>query len=267
MTCGIPMGSHAIRAEIAMAVFRSIVLSSVIVGLMVGGVVTVLQHLSTLPLILKGEIYEEAMPANVSGSEAHVVTTQESGGHGHRAVVWAPKNGWERSGYTLLANILAATGFALLLGGIYTLRGHAVTGREGVVWGAAGFLVFVVAPGVGLPPTLPGVPTAPLESRQLWWIATAGASAAGLALWVFKREAWAAALGLGLIALPHVVGAPKLLTDFHTNVPQELSHQFVAGVVLTGFVFWALLGYLTAIVQRRLTEARLASDSYPHKGT
>ena len=235
-----------------MSVFRSIVLSSVVVGLIVGGAVTLVQHLGTVPLIQKAEVFEEAaekaaLPA--AGAPA-VAAHEHSTAHEHPAAAWEPKAGFERNAYTALANMLTATGFALLLAGIFTLRGRPVGWREGLLWGLAGFAVFTLAPGLGLPPELPGIPAAALESRQFWWIATVASTAGGLALLVFNRALWAAGLGLGLIVLPHLVGAPQL-ADAHTNVPEALSRQFVTAVTLTSLVFWALLGPLTAVVQRR----------------
>ena len=41
-----------------MSVFRSIVFSAVVAGAIVGAVVTVAQQFGTVPLILKGEVYE-----------------------------------------------------------------------------------------------------------------------------------------------------------------------------------------------------------------
>ena len=46
------------------------------------------------------------------------------------------------------------------------------------MWGLAGFAVFTIAPGLGLPPELPGVPAAPLLSRQIWWVTAVLATAA-----------------------------------------------------------------------------------------
>jgi len=115
------------------------------------------------------------------------------------------------------------------------------------MWGLAGFAVFTVAPGLGLPPELPGVPAAPLLPRQIWWIVTALATAAGLGLIVFRRSVPASIAGLALIVLPQLVGAPEL-EHVETNVPGSLTHQFVVAVTLTSLVFWSTLGSLTGFV-------------------
>jgi cobalt transporter subunit CbtA len=124
--------------------------------------------------------------------------------------------------------------------------------REGLLWGLGGFVVFTAAPGLGLPPELPGMPVAELTARQIWWIATAAATAAGLCLLAFRPAAWAAVLGLGLIALPHLIGAP-LAPESHSEVPAALSHRFVVVVTLTSLLFWGLLGVSTSIAFGRIS--------------
>jgi cobalt transporter subunit CbtA len=236
-----------------MSVFRSIVFSAVVAGAIVGAVVTVAQQFGTVPLILKGEVYERAADEAVAPSaQAAPAAANEHGDHEHNAAAWEPKEGFERNAFTAAANILTGIGFALLLGGIFALRARSVTWYEGLLWGLAGFVTFTVAPGLGLPPELPGVPAAPLLSRQLWWAATAAATAAGLGLLFLRRSPWAAVFGLCLIALPHLIGAPQL-EHVHTDVPAALSHQFVGFVTLTSLLFWALLGSLTGIAYQRFS--------------
>ena len=248
-----------------MSVFRAIVFSSLVAGIAAGSAVTVAQQVGTVPMILKGEVYETAADtasdraargesaAEAGAAQQHSAHEHEhSAGPEHHETTWEPKEGWERNGLTGAANILTSIGFALLLGGIYALRPHVVTWHEGLLWGLAGFVAFTVAPGLGLPPELPGVPAAPLEPRQIWWIATAAATALGLGLVFLKRSLWASILGLILIALPHLIGAPHL-DEVHTNVPEALSHQFVVAVTLTSLLSWALLGSLTAVAYARLS--------------
>ena len=248
-----------------MSVFRAIVFSSLVAGIAAGSAVTVAQQFGTVPMILKGEVYEAAADAAadraVTGEGAKEADAarqhsahgdEDSAGPAHHETAWEPKEGWERNSLTGAANILTSIGFALLLGGIYALRRDVVTWHEGLLWGLAGFAAFTVAPGLGLPPELPGVPAAPLEPRQIWWIATAAATALGLGLVFLKRSLWAALLGLILIALPHLIGAPHL-EEVHTNVPAALSHQFVVTVTLTSLLSWALLGSLTAVAYARLS--------------
>jgi len=239
-----------------MSLFRSIVFSAAVAGLVVGTAVTVVQQFGTVPLIQKAEVAERAAEARLTAGTAAV---HQHAGHDRGMAAWEPRAGLERNSFTAAANILTATGFALVLAGIYALRGRPVTWHEGLLWGLGGFIVFTAAPGLGLPPELPGVSAAPVEARQIWWIATAAATAAGLGLLVFRRAAWAAILGLCLIASPHLIGAPKL-PELHGDVSEALAHQFIVAVTLTSLLFWALLGSLTSIAYGRFS-AREQSGS------
>jgi cobalt transporter subunit CbtA len=253
-----------------MSVFRSIVFSAVVSGLVTGAAVTAVQHFGTVPLILKAETYEhdEAEPAanpvadaadahaasdhSLHAHDAHPNDAHQHDAHEHDLVAWKPAEGLQRDSFTAAANILTAIGFALLLAGIYALRGRAVNWHEGLLWGLSGFVVFTVAPGLGLPPELPGVPAASLEFRQIWWIVTAAATASGLGLIFLQRSAWAAVLGFCLIVAPHLFGAPEL-AELHTDVPDALSHRFVVAVTITSLLFWALLGSLTGMAYSRFS--------------
>src|SRR4029453_15230445 len=164
-----------------MPVFRSIVFSAALAGLIVGVVISIAQFFGTVPLIQQSEIYERKAAAAAHGHA--VVAKNQDNTPGHESE-WEPEEGFQRNAFTVGANILTAIGFALLLTGIYAIRGRQVTWREGLLWGAAGFGVSTAAPGPGLPPELPGMPGAPLTARQTWWIATAAATAGGLCLLV-----------------------------------------------------------------------------------
>ena len=67
-------------------------------------------------------------------------------------------------------------GFALLLVSAYAFSGASVDWRRGLYWGLAAFATFTLAPGLGLPPEVPGTSAAPLLDRQIWWVATAVAT-------------------------------------------------------------------------------------------
>ena len=251
-----------------MSTFRSIVFASVIAGFIVGLVVTVAQQFGTVPLILKAEIFEKAAETHQHDAAAaapqaaavghdqvgHDHASHDHADHDHGAGAWEPRDGFERNAYTAAANVLTAIGFALLLAGFFAVRsgatGMSISWHEGLMWGLAGFAVFTVAPGLGLPPELPGVPTAPLLSRQIWWLAAVLATAAGLAMIVFRRSVPAAMAGVILLILPHMIGAPEL-EHVETNLPSSLSHQFVTAVTVTSLVFWSLLGGLTSAVFAR----------------
>ena len=237
-----------------MSVFRAIVFSSVVAGLVVGALVTVIQQFGTVPLILKAEVFEKAAERHdheaAATSPGAVAAAHSHAEHEHAAEAWEPRNGLERSAYTAAANVLTAIGFALLLAAIFAMRSgntrDSASWHEGLTWGLAGFAVFTIAPGLGLPPELPGVPVAPLLPRQIWWVFTALSTAGGLGLIFVRRSVPASIAGLILIILPHVIGAPEL-QHVETTVPTSLSHQFAVAVTLTSLVFWFMLGGVTSI--------------------
>ena len=93
-------------------------------------------------------------------------------GHEHDEEAWEPADGIERYAFTLLANIVTGIGFALILVAVSEFAGGIGSWRQGLFWGLAGFAVFTLAPGLGLPPELPAMPAADLLPRQVWWTAT-----------------------------------------------------------------------------------------------
>ncbi|GEO84290.1 MULTISPECIES: CbtA family protein [Alphaproteobacteria] len=241
-----------------MSLFRSLVFTSVLVGLIVGAVVTLAQFLGTTPLILAAEVYEtgdetESHDAGTVADTAHghdAAASTEAHDH-HNADAWAPADGIERTAYTLAANILTAIGFALVLNGLMQISGRQSDWRSGLIWGLCGFVVVMLAPGFGLHPELPGTPAAPLFERQVWWVGTALSTTAGLALLFFQRKPWAAAAAIVLIALPHVIGAPLPPDGEQALAPETMSHRFVVIATLTSLLFWALLGSLSGHLRRR----------------
>jgi cobalt transporter subunit CbtA len=231
-----------------MAYFRNIVLIAAVAGLIAGLGMTVAQELTTVPLILKAETFEQAEDAKAS-AQAHV---HEDGGVHEHGAGWAPRDGVERTAFTLVANVLTGIGFALLLLAVSDLAGGIAGWRQGVFWGLAAFAVFTLAPGLGLPPELPAMPTAELGPRQLWWVATAVCTAGGLALLVYGRSGLLVVAGVALLVAPHLVGAPQPVSH-ESPIPESLHHSFVVAVVMTTLLFWVLLGGLTGILRARFT--------------
>jgi cobalt transporter subunit CbtA len=205
--------------------FRNIVLVAAIAGVLAGLGMTVAQQLTTVPLILKAEVYEgegAATPAHNHGG-----ATAQAGAHEH-GDGWHPANGFERTAFTLLANIVTGVGFALLLIAASELAGGVTGWRQGVFWGLAGFAVFTLAPGLGLPPELPAMPAAELGARQLWWVATVLSAAGALALIFYGRSPLAIVAAIALLVAPHLV---------------------------TALLFWVLLGALAGLFRGRFIHA------------
>lgn len=247
-----------------MKTFRNIVFVAALVGLAAGLAMTGLQQFGTQPLIVKAEVFEEANAAKAAQPHDHAT----AGEHDHAAVTakeeaaaahdhhsddeWAPADGAERFLWTMAANIVAGIGFALLLVAASEVRGGLGSWREGLLWGLAGFAVFTLAPSIGLPPEAPGVEGAALMDRQIWWVGTVAATAVGLALIAFSRSPIAAVAAVALIAAPHVIGAP--LPPAPPAIPHDLEHGFVVAVIVTGFVFWAILGTLAGWLRPRFAD-------------
>jgi cobalt transporter subunit CbtA len=211
-----------------MAVFRRLVNAALCAGLLSGFVAAIGHQLVTVPLILEAETYEAAAPHPTAASESGV----------------------GRAAGTLVADFLTAIGFALLVAAGLTLRGGAVTWRDGLFWGLAGFAAFTLAPGIGLPPEIPGTAAAPLAARQLWWLATALSTGSALALLAFTVGAYWAAIAVILIVLPHLYGAPQP-AQFAAAAPAALAYRFVVATTLVSFLFWAALGASTGYFYRR----------------
>jgi cobalt transporter subunit CbtA len=229
-----------------MTTFRQLFFAALCAGLLAGIFATVAHQIGTVPVILKAEVYEEA--AQHAAAPAH--------SHGDAAAPqrpdagWSPENGVERTAYTLLADLLTGTAFALLLAAGLALRGAEAGWREGLFWGLAGFAAFTVAPSLGLPPEIPGTEAAPLLSRQLWWLATAASTAGALALLAFAKQPVWVVVAVIVIVAPHLFGAPQP-AEHASAAPATLARQFVVAATVTSFLFWLVLGVATGYFYRR----------------
>jgi cobalt transporter subunit CbtA len=235
--------------------FRNIVLVAAIAGVLAGLGMTVAQQLTTVPLILKAEVYEEqgTTPAH-DHADAATQSAAQPAAHEHGDEGWQPADGFERTAFSAIANIVTGVGFALLLIAASELAGGIAGWRQGVFWGLAGFAVFTLAPGLGLPPELPAMPAAELGARQLWWVATVLSAAGALALIFYGRSPLAIVAGIALLVAPHLIGAPEP-ASYDTPIPEGLHHSFVVAVVVTALLFWVLLGALAGLFRGRFIHA------------
>ena len=228
----------------SLSLFRRIVLAAACAGLAAGAALTAIQTLKVLPLIAAAERYETgapAAPAHVHGAEEDAAGGRAHA-HGGRA---------QRLALAFGTNIVAGVAFALLLVAALSFAAPA-DWRKGLAWGAAGFVAFSLAPAAGLPPKLPGMTAAELGDRQLWWAATAAATAGGLALLAFASAVWARAGGIALAALPHLLGAPRAGRGDGGAVPADLAASFVGATLAANLVFWLIVGGLGAWAFSRL---------------
>lgn len=196
--------------------FKQIVIAAALTGLVSGLLLTVVQLLQVTPLIRQAEVLEagaHALPPTLLASVA--------------------------------ANIVLATAFALLLGSALSLR-RSTGWRVGLLWGAAGYAVFFVAPALGLPPELPGTESAPLRDRELWWAATVLFSAAGLGLAVLAKRPALRLLGVALLVVPHLLGAPQPTVPGGT-ASVEMARDFIRATYVANAILWLSLGGLVGV--------------------
>jgi len=224
------------------ATFKPLLSAAALAGLLAGLLLTVVQQFEVEPLLLDAERYEQA---------AEHPPPQPSGEHAHTHAHWQPQAGIERSLYTGGANVVMAVGFALLLGAVTMLRGAPLDWRSGLLWGAAGYTVFFIAPAISLPPEVPGAQAADLIARQLWWVIAASCTAAGLAVAVFARGWAVRILSVPFLMAPHLIGAPQPAVHGGT-APAELAQAFVIASAVANAVFWLVLGGLFGFFHRRL---------------
>lgn len=251
-----------------MTLLRNVVFVAALAGLVAGLVMAAMQAYATVPLILQAETYETSGGDHHHGAAGHSHDGEAAaGGHSHDAAAgdeesWGPADGFERFFYTSMANIVTAIGFGLVLVVVSEFAGGIAGWRQGLMWGLAGFATFTLAPGLGLPPELPAMPAADLGARQAWWLATVIATGVGIALLVLRRSLPLAALGVVLIAAPHVIGAPQPVSH-ESPVPAGLHHDFVVAVTVTNLVFWVVLGVVAGALRHRFAdEADAAQKSF-----
>jgi cobalt transporter subunit CbtA len=212
-------------------------------GFLAAAVVTGLELTLTSPLIVAAERYEHKEPTHQAAIGLSIVLAHA--GHDHAAPdaapEWQPGEGLPRMAFTALATLVGGVGYALLLGAVMLACGRDPTPQVGLAFAVAGFASVALAPGLGLPPELPGSEAAPLAARQLWWVMTAVATGMGLYLIGIRRSLIAILGGLVLIVAPHAVGAPPA-PEGASELPAALAAQFAARSLAISFVFWMLIG-------------------------
>lgn len=217
-------------------------LATLAAGLLAGLLVTPAMYLKAVPLIIQAETYEDASGGHSHG-EAEAAVPHDHGTPD--ASEGEEEEGAElpfgRLGNTLLANLVAGAGFALLLGGVALLLGQRITPQNGILWGMAGFFSVAFLPALGLSPELPAMPAADLAQRQLWWISTVVLSSVGIYLLVLRGEIISKVLGLVLIIAPHLYGAPHP-EDIASPIPSLLASQYAVVSLATNLFMWAVIG-------------------------
>jgi cobalt transporter subunit CbtA len=213
-------------------------------------------------LILQAEKYEaadgpahsmEPAFAGDRGSKAAQHSHAESGHH-HDDSEWKPRDGWQRAAFTFGANLVMGMSYGLVLVAVFLLWREPKNVAAGLAYGIAGFAIFFVAPGLGLPPELPGTAAADLTARQEWWLLTAAATAVGLLLLFSHAQVWVRALALLLIIAPHLIPAPHPAVE-GSLVPAALQQEFRVATLVGNALFWLALGLASAWTFRKLASA------------
>lgn len=155
-----------------------------------------------------------------------------------------PRVGIERTAYTALANVIMAIGFSLLVAAAMAIRARDLSWKSGLLWGLIGYMIFFVAPSLGLPPELPGSAAALVGERQTWWLIATAGTGIGMAAMIFGRHWLVRALGVIALVGPHAIGAPKNPPEAGL-APETLAHSFIAATVIANLVFWLALGGLS----------------------
>ena len=196
-----------------------------------------------MPLIHAAEVYEKAASAEPEPDDAFA-------------------NEPLRSITTLIADVLVATAFGLILGGIYTANGRGGW-KYGLLCGVVGFAIFQLAPAIAVPPAVPGMEVAPLALRQTaWWVSAVSAAVGFILLAILPKLAKLAGVVFYLMpaAVFHCLSPlPAPTTQVHAVALIERS--FVARTLGGMLVFWLILGAVSGHLfarQRNATSMRAA---------
>lgn len=228
------------------------VLTALVAGFVAGLVLTGLQMWRLSPMIYAAEVFEKAdeaknEPAAAASTAAQPACKETTAGMKmcpqDGVTEWEPAPGLPRMGFTGAASMLAGGGYAALLAGLSLLINVPITRANGWIWGLSGFFAVHLATSFGLSPALPGMVNADLFARQIWWLGTIAATGGAIYCFAIRREAWAPFLGIALLLLPHVIGAPPP-PESQTTLPPALAARYVAGVLASAAVFWLVMGVL-----------------------
>ena len=223
--------------------FRNLFLAALVAALCAGLATSAFQAWRVTPLIFAAEAYEggeeDAHEHGVEDVTAETAVATEA--HAHADDEWAPQDGLERTAFTVVSNLLMAAGYALIIGAVSVLFNLPITFANGLYWGVAGFAAFSLAPALGLPPGMPGMPVADTLARQIWWFGAAASTGAAFILVAKVRAPWALAVAVALVLLPQLIAAPVAPTD-PSDVPPRLTAEFVSVVLYNSAIFWVVLG-------------------------
>lgn len=244
--------------------FRRIIFCSLFVGVVAGLLLSLSQLTFVNPIIFAAEAHEVGHTHSEHGHETSIRDTLGYGYdiHSHGAgEEWAPKEGSERTLYTVLANVLAGIGFSAVLLALMSqlsISGIAKPGRfKGLIWGLGGFIAVFVSPAIGLPPEIPGVNATPVEHRQLWWVLTVLCISASLLLLVYGNLKFKLP-AIVLAVCPYIFYVPRYPGPAFSHPDPgvvealvSLHQQFLYASSASNLVFWLALGGVSFWVLHR----------------
>ncbi len=260
MTCATRPASPATDAPRHM--IQRMLTSALVAGCAAWLLAALLHFAFVQKYILLGEAYETGAAVHYAGvapatddhaaDEAHSHDAAEEG-HSHDDAEAAHDHGSGEEASTFTRNLwttvffgLVYVAYALILVagfGLARVYGKAISAREGLLWGIAGFAAVHLAPAMGLAPELPGTVAADLAARQIWWWGTAASTAVALGLLGYGRGIITILVAAALLAAPHIIGAPQL-EDFSGVAPPEVASGFAARTLGVGLAVWAFMGWV-----------------------
>ena len=222
---------------------KRVLLAAILCGLAASLLMSGAQHLRVVPLIAEAESFEGGGHSHGHG-HSHDQTAAPETGHSHdhgAADNQATSPDLKRIGLTVTANAATGISFALILTAAALLLRLPITRENGLIWGFLGFTAFNLAPAIGLPPELPGMPAADLFERQIWWWQTVIATGGAFLLMAKVKNLAATVAGVALIALPHLIGAPSPVTH-ESALPPHLASAYAANALASSLLLWVLIG-------------------------
>ena len=218
--------------------FKNIFVSAVVCGAIAGVLATVMQMLLVTPLLMEAELFE-------TGQSMHFITNGSPESPIKHVDIWEDPY---RHLMTLCFNLVTFTGFGFILVAamaFFQKRGFTLSKAEGIVAGVSGFIVFQLAPSVGLPPELPGTIGVTVGLKQTWWIITILSTTVGILLLFLDKHKVVSGVGIIFVTIPHLIGHPKLETYFGV-APPELAAEFASRALAVSLIAWIILGVISS---------------------
>lgn len=220
--------------------FIRIVASALFAGAAAGLITGLLQLTFVQPLLLHAELYESGTLTHFGSGVVSAV--QDLGG-----VDFA------RDGLSVLFTMAVYIGYSFILVAAMALAqelGHDFNIRSGILWGAAGFIAFHLAPAFSLAPEVPGAAAAEMVPRQMWWVSTVIAASIAMWLLAFGKSWLAWGASVVLLLAPHIIGAPQ--PEYFTGrAPTELGALFASRALGVGLMAWVLTGLFASYFWQR----------------